>query len=101
MKIKSFAFNPFPVNTFVVYDEKSKECAIVDPGCYWAEEKDELNNFINSNDLKVKYILHTHLHLDHALATPYFKELYNAPFAANKKDEFLLENGKKQASQWG
>ena len=33
MKIKRFVFNPFQENTFVLYDE-SKECVIIDSGCY-------------------------------------------------------------------
>ncbi|MDO5570843.1 MAG: MBL fold metallo-hydrolase [Bacteroidales bacterium] len=101
MKVKKFQVNPFPVNTYVIYDENSKECAIIDPGCYWDEERKDMEKFIEDNDLKVKHLLHTHLHLDHILSTPYFSKKYNIPFAANKKDEFLLIDGPKQASQWG
>lgn len=101
MEIKKFQFNPFPVNTYVVWDEVSKECAIIDPGCYWQEELDELKQFISLNGLTVKYILLTHLHLDHALAVPAVKATYGAPFVANKKDAFLLQNAKQQAVAYG
>ena len=37
MKIKSFTFNPFQENTYVIYDE-TKECIIIDPGCYTNDE---------------------------------------------------------------
>ena len=40
MKVKSFTFNPFQENTYVVYDN-TKECIIIDPGCY--TEKREQN----------------------------------------------------------
>ena len=40
MKIKSFTFNPFQENTYLVYD-KSTECVIIDPGCYTEREKEE------------------------------------------------------------
>lgn len=101
MEIKKFQFNPFPVNTYVVWDEISKECAIIDPGCYWKEELEELKQFIALNGLTVKYILLTHLHLDHALAVPAVKQNYGAPFMANKKDAFLLQNAKQQAASYG
>lgn len=101
MEIKKFQFNPFPVNTYVVWDNASKECAIIDPGCYWQEEFDELKQFIATNELSVKYILLTHLHLDHALAVPAVKKLYGVPFMANKKDAFLLQNAKQQAASYG
>ena len=45
MNIKSFTFNPFQENTYIVYD-KTKECLIIDPGCYTDAERKELNAFI-------------------------------------------------------
>ena len=40
MHIKSFTFNAFQENTYIVYDE-TKECIIIDPGCYNHNEKEE------------------------------------------------------------
>ena len=52
LKIQEFTFNPFQENTYVLYDE-TKEAVIVDPGCYEEYEKQELIEFIESNNLKV------------------------------------------------
>ncbi len=101
MVIKKFPVNPFPVNTYILHDEDTKECAIIDPGCYWGEEFDQIDSYIERNDLKVKYVLLTHLHLDHALAVPYFAKKYNVDFCANSKDAFLLQNAPAQAAQYG
>jgi glyoxylase-like metal-dependent hydrolase (beta-lactamase superfamily II) len=102
MEVKKFQFNPFPVNTYVVWDEASRECAIIDPGCYRDDEVATLEDFIASNRLKVKYILLTHLHLDHALAVPAVKRAYpDAPFCASKQDEFLLAGAHQQAAAFG
>ena len=38
MKIKSFTFNPFQENTYVVYDD-TQECLIIDAGCYTEKER--------------------------------------------------------------
>ena len=43
MKIKTFTFNQFQENTFVISDN-TRDCIIIDPGCYQQEEKDELEN---------------------------------------------------------
>ena len=40
MKIKSFTFNVFQENTYVIYDD-TQECIIIDPGCYEEEEKND------------------------------------------------------------
>jgi len=50
MKIKRFVFNPFQENTYVLYDD-SKECIIIDPGCYNVSEEIELEKFITENEL--------------------------------------------------
>ena len=43
MEIIQMTFNPFQENTFIVWDE-TKECIIVDPGCYEDNEKEYLRN---------------------------------------------------------
>ena len=66
MKIKSFIFNPFQENTYVIYDQ-TKECLIIDPGCYTKEEENILNEFILKKELKPVKIINTHCHIDHIL----------------------------------
>ena len=48
MKIKRFEFNMFPVNCYVLWDD-TLEAAVIDPGCYYEEEKQALKNFIHKN----------------------------------------------------
>ena len=64
MKIKRFEFNMFPVNCYVLWDD-TKEAVVIDPGCFYEEEKQALKKFILTNELNVKHLLNTHLHLDH------------------------------------
>ena len=54
----------FPVNCYVLWDD-TLEAAVIDPGCFYEEEKQALKNFILKNELNVKHLLNTHLHLDH------------------------------------
>ena len=42
--VKKFVFNPFMENSYVLYDE-SKECVIIDPGCYYEEEEKMIDEF--------------------------------------------------------
>ena len=41
LTVKRFIFNPIQENTYVVYNGKDA-CAIIDPGCYFPEEKHTL-----------------------------------------------------------
>jgi hydroxyacylglutathione hydrolase len=65
MRIEVFAFNPVQENTFVVYDEHTGECAIIDPGCFSDAEFEQLKGFISANDLKPVKLINTHCHFDH------------------------------------
>ena len=64
LEIKSFTFNPFGENTFLLYNEK-KEVLIIDPGAYFEEERKTLLDFLSSEGLKPIRLLNTHCHVDH------------------------------------
>ncbi|WP_321437236.1 MBL fold metallo-hydrolase [uncultured Bacteroides sp.] len=100
MKIKRFEFNMFPVNCYVLSDE-SNEAVVIDPGCFYEEEKQALKNYINSNGLTVKHLLNTHLHLDHIFGNPFMLHEYGLKAEANKADEFWLEQAPKQSRMFG
>lgn len=98
--VKSFVFNPFSENTYIVYDE-TREAIIIDPGCYEAHERKELDEFIKSNHLTVVLLINTHCHIDHVLGNDFVKETYNVPFLIHKNEENLLRAVKSYASNYG
>ena len=65
-----FTFNPFQENTYVVFDE-TNDCAIIDPGCFEAHERTELEGFIRENNLNPVRLLNTHCHIDHVFGNAY------------------------------
>lgn len=100
MRIKRFEFNMFPVNTYVLWDE-TKETVIIDPGCFYEEEKQILKDYITDNNLTVKHLLNTHLHLDHIFGNPFVEKEFNISPSANKADEFWIEEAPKQSRLFG
>ncbi len=98
--IETFIFNPFSENTYVLFDVETKESCIIDPGCYEEFEKQELNEFILNNHLKVKYLFNTHGHIDHVLGNNYIKSIYNPEFYFPHGDIFLLDLLEMQASSF-
>ncbi len=98
--IKTFEFNPFSENTYVVYDA-TREGVVIDPGCYEREEKEELDNFIKNEKITIKYLLDTHAHIDHVLGNYHVKEKYKVPFLMHRKDEPVLLAVKSYAPNYG
>jgi len=100
MKIKKFVFNPFQENAYVLYDE-SKECVIIDPGCYEKAEEVELENFIIENGLKPVALLNTHCHIDHILGNQFVADKWNLELHIHKADLPLLENAGQVSKMYG
>lgn len=100
MKVVSFTNNPFQENTYVVYDE-TKECLIIDPGCYTESERTILINFIEENDLKPVRLLNTHCHLDHICGNQFIAKKYALKLEANKEELPMLVHAPKAAEMYG
>lgn len=90
----------FPVNCYVLWDE-TKEAVVIDPGCFYDEEKQTLKNFILSNGLQVKHLLNTHLHLDHIFGNPFMLQEFGLSASANQADEFWIDEAPKQSRMFG
>ncbi len=76
LQIKSFEFSPIQENTYLLFNE-NKDAVIIDPGCYFDEEKEKLKNFIEENGLQPTYLLNTHCHLDHVFGNKFVSETFN------------------------
>ncbi len=101
MIIKKFVFSPFAENTYVCHDPDTLEALVIDPGCYSADEEKLLKDYITQNNLKLKYLLNTHCHIDHIFGNKFVKETFNPLFVAPEKDIFLLDLMVEQAVGYG
>lgn len=100
MKIAQLTFNPFGENTYVLSDD-TKECVIVDAGCYTSRERATLENFIAERGLKPVMAVNTHGHVDHMLGVQFVKERFGVPFALHGEDRFLIESAREHGTIYG
>jgi glyoxylase-like metal-dependent hydrolase (beta-lactamase superfamily II) len=101
IKIENFVFNYFAENTIVLWDDETKESAVVDPGMYSKEEEKVFDDFVVQNNLKLKYLINTHCHIDHILGCRYIVSKYGVGYYAPEKDLILLKNSSTQAEMFG
>jgi len=90
MIVKTFTFNPFQENTYLIYDD-SKETIIIDPGCYEEFEINQLFKFIDDNQLKPKAIFNTHCHIDHVFGINPVRDKYGIDFFCHKDEIEVLD----------
>lgn len=96
LNIKTFVFNPFQENTYVVSDD-SNEAVIIDCGAFFNEERKELTDYIDKNNLKVVHLLSTHGHIDHNFGNNTIADYYNVRPEVHKADAGLMRRLSEQA----
>ena len=100
MTIKTFTFNPFQENTYLVWDE-TNEAVLIDAGMLFDNEKSTLKQFIEDNNLVLKRVLNTHLHIDHQFGNKFMFDAFGIAPEAGEEDEFLLATANSQAEMFG
>ena len=100
LKIKSFTFNPYQENTYLIFDD-SKEAVVIDPGNYEAYENESISKFIDENKLQLKKIILTHCHLDHCLGNKYLNQKYGAELLIPFDERDLYKNVENIATLFG
>ena len=90
LKIKSFEFNPVQENTYVIYNGFN-DCIIIDPGCYFDEEKDRLIAFLDAEKLRPVMLVNTHCHLDHVFGNKLLAEKYGLTLQIHETEKAVLD----------
>ncbi len=101
MELEKFEVNPFGENTYILWDAATNEAAVVDPGMSNEHEASAVEHFIDSNKLHVKYILLTHVHIDHTFGIAALKSMRgDTPVLAHKADAPLGLTRQQQAEMF-
>ena len=89
MLIKCFSVGSFETNCYVVTDEQSLRCAVIDPGADAATILD----YLEENRLTCAYVLLTHGHFDHTGAVDAVRAETLAPLYLHKADDGISIGG--------
>lgn len=98
--IRNFVFSPIHENTYVLYND-SKECIIIDPGCYFDEEKQQLLDYVKKTGLVAKLLLNTHCHLDHVFGNKFVHETFGLTLHLHTNEQKMLEMAPASGLMWG
>lgn len=94
VKIYKMIAGIYASNSYIVYDDNTKDCVIVDCG----GDEDEILDFLNENDLKLHSVLLTHGHADHIAGIPSLKKSLNCEVYIHEDDDELLKDAHKNFS---
>jgi hydroxyacylglutathione hydrolase len=99
LTVKAFIFNPVQENSYVLYNEK-KQCCIIDPGCYFEKEKQELKAFIEKTGLQPILLLNTHCHLDHVFGNKFVHDEWGLKLHIHQKEKPVLDFAPASGEMW-
>jgi glyoxylase-like metal-dependent hydrolase (beta-lactamase superfamily II) len=88
--IRSFVFSPIQENTYVLHNAAG-DALIIDPGCYFDEERRQLEEFVTDKKLQPRFLLNTHCHLDHVFGNRFVHERYGLTLHLHEKEKKVLE----------
>lgn len=95
IKFKRFTQGLLGSNTYVIWDEATKQAAVIDTGNDVQLAKD----VIDAEKLTLKYIILTHAHYDHIHFLPEYKETYPmAKVVIHELDNAMLGSPRLNAS---
>jgi glyoxylase-like metal-dependent hydrolase (beta-lactamase superfamily II) len=87
---------PFESNCWILGCSETEEAVVIDPG-----DEAGILQALKMHELTVKYLIHTHGHLDHVSATAAIQRQTGAPVLLHEADQILLDNLTLQGTMFG
>ncbi len=98
MKAMIVPVTPFWQNCSVLWCEKTRSAAVVDPG----GDLERIEQVLQQQGLKLQKILLTHAHVDHAAAAAELARRHHAPIEGpHRDDQFLIDDLPDSGRQYG
>ncbi|NCT75549.1 MAG: MBL fold metallo-hydrolase [Chitinophagaceae bacterium] len=99
LTVKTFTFNPVQENTYLLYNDQG-DCCIIDPGCYFDEEKNRLRQAIENAGLRPVLLLNTHCHLDHVFGNQFVADTWGLQPHIHEKERPVLDRAAEAGLRW-
>lgn len=97
MKVESFTVGPLQENAYLVMDEQTRSCALVDPG----DEAPRLMRAVANSGAKLAAIWMTHAHFDHVGAVAAIVKEWQVPVWLHPADRPLWNHASRAAAMYG
>jgi glyoxylase-like metal-dependent hydrolase (beta-lactamase superfamily II) len=97
MSVETITVGAFAMNCYLVYDDASRQAIFIDPGL----EAERLIKRAEDLNLKIKFIVNTHAHIDHVAETGDVQAYFKVPFFIHSAELPLLNSIDEQAAMFG
>ena len=101
MQVKQFTVNHFEENCYLVIDDDTQQCAIIDPGMTASYELDGVDSYLSEQKLKPTMVLLTHAHVDHLAGLQHVCDKYHLAVTMHADGKKLLRQASAMGSMMG
>ena len=88
MRYDNVIVGPLETNCYLIYCEKTRECAVMDPGA----QPEKIIQSVAALGLKPVVLINTHGHVDHVGGNKDIKEKYDIPLCMHEADAPMLNS---------
>ena len=88
MVINALVLGLIKTNCYIVSNDNSEDCVVIDPG----DRPQQILDYLEGNGLSPKYIFITHGHFDHVSAVPGIREKFGSPMVIHAADTIFLQD---------
>ncbi len=96
MQITRFEVNMIAENCYLLWDDDTRETAIIDCGAFYPEEQRAISDCIVQHDLKLTHLLNTHAHFDHLFGVQYIYDTYGVGVELGIGDKETYQHAAEQ-----
>lgn len=97
MRIETITVGAFAMNCYLLSDPETSEAIYIDPGA----ESEQLIGKVTDAGLRLKYIINTHCHIDHAAEVKRVQQHFNVPYYIHEEELPLLKMLPAQGEMFG
>lgn len=97
MILEQLVVSPFQSNCWIFGCDETHEGVVIDAG----DESEHIVESVKAHSLAIKYLIHTHGHLDHVGATAAVQREMGSLTLIHEADQVMLDNLPTQAAMFG
>ena len=97
MILEQLVVSPFQSNCWIFGCDETREGVVIDPG----DEAERILESVENHGLTIKYLIHTHGHLNHVGATAAVQRETGGLTLIHEADQIMLDNLPAQAALFG
>jgi glyoxylase-like metal-dependent hydrolase (beta-lactamase superfamily II) len=100
MHVKIFVFNPFQVNTYLLYTAEGHG-VVIDPGMSNPLEEQAFQQYLDQHGIRLIGAINTHGHVDHIVGNNFVRTQYGVPLYVHKASVIFLRQAHDHGAMYG